>query len=194
MRHCLPAGESPVRPRPVPPVGSESRMRRREAGCEAGRSERTGCVMEPRNLFESRSPTLCMHRKARSTYGQGRCPGRDRRGLRAEHVLKGETRELGRAAPFHTKQRDARAPAEQSTESKCRAIRGTATRRIDERPCGIQVRGNEGPGDDGAAIGVVHSTDEAGEVRPKRASGGKGRPVTMDRFWETWTALEANNP
>jgi hypothetical protein len=112
------------------------------------------------------------------------------RGLRrAEHVVRGETRELGRAQCLLVKEAGrVGVPADQEPwrgqpASHYQRTAGRDTKGGSRQGIGARAR-REATREGHKAVVAEHSTGEGGEVRPQRPTGGKARP---GRAWE-WEA------
>ena len=112
--------------------------------------------------------------------------GGPRRGLRTGHAHTGVTRELGRASCLlHSIAGRPGVPADQepwrrrgardSLRRRARRFGGGNTNRTDTGVGTGRERGANRPGWAEAVL-ANHSTDEGGEVRPKRPAGGKVKP------------------
>ena len=120
------------------------------------------------------------------------------RGLRAGHGVRGGTRERGRARCLLVRSAGrAGVPADQEprrvwrASDHSRAVRdpnGGSRQGMGERAASEATR-------DGQRAGVAkHSTDERGEVRPQRPTGGKARPGRAGDWEERREGLRAYQP
>ena len=120
------------------------------------------------------------------------------RGLRAGQGIRGGTRELGRARCLLVRGAGrAGVPADQeprrgwTAADHSRAVRNTnggSRQGIGERATSEATRDGHG------AVVAKHSTDERGEVRPKRPTGGKARPGRVRDWEERREGLRAYQP
>ena len=128
----------------------------------------------------------------------GECPGHHR-GLRAGHVSRGGTRERGRATYLLDDYARSGGPGDQ------RPWRGPGSFPQVTSPAGTprtegarKVSGSERqakrPEKDRVAVVATHSTDERGEVRPKRPTGGKASSGRASAGRRQGRDIELTNP
>jgi hypothetical protein len=121
------------------------------------------------------------------------------RGLRAGHGVRGGTRELGRARCLLVRGAGrAGVPAEQEPRRWQPASGYQRTALRDANRGSRQGMGEratrEATREGHGAVVAEHSTDERGEVRPKRPTGGKARPGGARDWEERREGLRAYQP
>ena len=111
-----PRGASPTCLKPSQPGRSKLHVPAQQWACEAGGSEEAGRVMEPRNMYsrgqqdslsgiEAKADGLHAPEGSNPVCDTGECTGHHR-GLRAGHVFRGVTRELGRTTCLRAQRPD----------------------------------------------------------------------------------------
>ena len=166
-------------------------------------------MIEPRNVYsrgqedilqwdrrESRRFASAGRQQSWMHYGEYRG---HHRGLRAGHVFRGGTRELGRATCLLDDNSRSGGPGDQ------RPWRGRGASILATSPSGTPrtteagtVSGNErqvkDPETGRVAVVAAHSTGEGGEVRPKRPTGGKAPSGRASAGGRQGRGVELTNP
>ena len=142
-------------------------------------------------------PTVCMRWKAAVLHALWRGAGHHR-GLRAGHVAIGVTRELGRATCLLVTSARNGGPATKSPGVPGGFHLATSPFGRPRTLEASRVSGNERPAKDPetgrGAVVAAHSTEEGGDVRPKRPTGGKAPSGRASAGRRQGRDLELTNP